>query len=87
MILEERHMHAMIQEMGWQKDGTYVPIHIIKELGPDVSEKLIKENEYDYLNDRYHADYNNRDRVNESHLLSEQTKQKEKKSKTEYRTG
>jgi len=31
---------------GWQKDGTYVPIHMIKEVRPDGSERIIDEDLY-----------------------------------------
>ena len=31
---------------GWQKDGTYVPIHMIKEIRPDGSERIIDEDLY-----------------------------------------
>lgn len=56
---------------GWQKDGTFNPIHIIEKTDPDGSKSIIKEDGYSYRDDkvrddiiRYNTDH--RDKENES---------------------
>lgn len=82
---------------GWQKDGTFNPIHIIKETKPDGSEQIIKENDYSRYRDNIdnidnrdrdnivrHTDYNrDRYRDKDNNNLSDHRKNRENDSKTE----
>ena len=71
---------------GWQKDGTYVPIHMIKEVRPDGSEKIINEDDgyKDHHIDRVSDDRlrDDRDRSNRKNE-NENENENENKSKTE----
>ena len=51
---------------GWQKDGTYVPIHMIKEIRPDGSERIIDE-------DLYYGNHSNRDILTTPNISNKST--------------
>jgi len=71
---------------GWQKDGTFNPIHVIQETAPDGTKRIIKEDGYSY--DRYNRLdnrlYRDTDSYNRTH--NRINKESKPKKKTENKT-